>query len=39
MKVGIFPMGVLVLIALFGPLLAPRDPLRTDLKNRLRTPG
>ncbi len=36
---GIFLMGVLILTTIFGPLVAPRDPLRTDLDNRLQAPG
>lgn len=31
-------IGLLILAALFGPLLAPYDPTETDLSNRLRSP-
>lgn len=37
--IGLIVLAVLVLIAIFAPLLAPYDPLEVDVVNRLQKPG
>ncbi|MET8812342.1 ABC transporter permease [Streptomyces sp. NPDC004549] len=37
--VGLAIIVVLVLVAIFAPLLAPHDPLKQDLTNTLQSPG
>lgn len=36
---GLWVIGILVVVALAAPLLAPYDPLRTDTLSRLQPPG
>lgn len=36
---GAFVVGALLIVALLAPLLAPQDPLRQDLYNRLQSPS
>lgn len=37
--IGLVVLAVLVLIAIFAPLLSPYDPLEVDVVNRLQKPG
>jgi peptide/nickel transport system permease protein len=37
--IGIFVVGLLLLVAIFGPWLAPYDPLKLDLLARLKGPS
>jgi len=37
--VGLAILVLLILVAIFAPLLAPHDPLKQDLMNTLRSPG
>ncbi|NED11391.1 ABC transporter permease [Streptomyces sp. SID9124] len=37
--VGLFILVVLVIVAIFAPLLAPHDPLQQDLTHTLQAPG
>jgi peptide/nickel transport system permease protein len=37
--VGLFILVVLVLVAIFAPLIAPDDPLKQNLENTLQSPG
>ncbi len=37
--VGLVIVGLLVLVAVFAPLLAPYDPIKQDLPNALQSPG